>query len=52
MNVGFEDDELLPYVEPPADMLDPMRIGNNLDSAELLLPSLHSVTVLCCFSIF
>ncbi|XP_071164051.1 MAP/microtubule affinity-regulating kinase 3-like isoform X17 [Mytilus edulis] len=26
MNVGFEDDELLPYVEPPADQLDPVRI--------------------------
>ncbi|XP_063428967.1 MAP/microtubule affinity-regulating kinase 3-like isoform X5 [Mytilus trossulus] len=26
MNVGFEDDELLPYVEPPADQLDPIRI--------------------------
>ncbi|CAC5383784.1 MARK [Mytilus coruscus] len=26
MNVGFEDDELLPYVEPPADVLDPVRI--------------------------
>lgn len=28
MNVGFEDDELIPYVEPPADVLDPVRIGN------------------------
>ncbi|CAC5383789.1 MARK [Mytilus coruscus] len=37
MNVGFEDDELLPYVEPPADVLDPVRIGNNLDTDQMLL---------------
>lgn len=27
MNIGCEDDELKPYVEPPADVLDPLRIG-------------------------
>ena len=43
MNVGFEDDELLPYVEPPADVLDPVRIGND-DATKLLLPWLLSVT--------
>lgn len=37
MNVGFEDDELLPYVEPPADQLDPVRIGNDLDTDQMLL---------------
>lgn len=26
MNIGCEDDELKPYVEPPADVLDPLRI--------------------------
>ncbi|KAL5008486.1 hypothetical protein ScPMuIL_014067 [Solemya velum] len=26
MNIGYEDDELKPYVEPPADVLDPVRI--------------------------
>ena len=29
MNIGCEDDELKPYVEPPADVLDPLRIGKN-----------------------
>lgn len=28
MNIGFEDDELKPYVEPPPDINDPLRIGN------------------------
>lgn len=26
MNIGFEDDELKPYVEPPPDINDPLRI--------------------------
>ncbi|XP_055995270.1 MAP/microtubule affinity-regulating kinase 3-like isoform X23 [Ostrea edulis] len=26
MNIGCEDDELKPFVEPPADVLDPLRI--------------------------
>ncbi|KAK3599647.1 hypothetical protein CHS0354_029109 [Potamilus streckersoni] len=26
MNIGMEDDELKPYVEPPIDQLDPVRI--------------------------
>ena len=29
MNIGYEDDDLKPYVEPPADVLDPMRIGKD-----------------------
>lgn len=29
MNIGFEDDELKPFKEPPADVLDPIRIGND-----------------------
>lgn len=28
MNIGYEDDELKPYVEPPPDINDPVRIGN------------------------
>ncbi|KAK3092537.1 hypothetical protein FSP39_004100 [Pinctada imbricata] len=27
MNIGYEDDDLKPYIEPPADVLDPLRIG-------------------------
>ena len=27
MNVGFEDDELRPYVEPDSNMNDQVRIG-------------------------
>ncbi|XP_068144722.1 serine/threonine-protein kinase MARK2 isoform X9 [Drosophila tropicalis] len=27
MNMGFEDDELKPYIEPKADLADPKRIG-------------------------
>ena len=28
MNIGYEDDELKPFVEPPPDINDPVRIGN------------------------
>jgi len=27
MNMGFEEDELKPYIEPKADLADPKRIG-------------------------
>lgn len=27
MNVGFDDDDLKPYQEPPKDLNDPVRIG-------------------------
>lgn len=27
MNMGFEDDELKPYIEPKPDLQDPKRIG-------------------------
>lgn len=36
MNIGCEDDELKPYVEPPADVLDPLRIGK-IPSHKLVL---------------
>ena len=29
MNIGYEDDDLKPYVEPSADNSDHIRIGNN-----------------------
>ena len=29
MNLGYEDDEMRPYVEPPKDSNDPVRIGIN-----------------------
>jgi hypothetical protein len=32
MNIGCEDDELKPFVEPPADVLDPLRIGKSPDT--------------------
>lgn len=28
MNIGYEDDELTPYLEPTANYNDPLRIGN------------------------
>lgn len=30
MNMGYEDDELKPYVEPEPDFKDLKRIGRNL----------------------
>jgi hypothetical protein len=33
MNIGYEDDELKPYVEPPKDSNDPARIGMNTPHA-------------------
>lgn len=38
MNVGHEDDELKPYVEPLPDYKDPRRTGEALLSCELELP--------------
>jgi hypothetical protein len=29
MNIGFEEDDLKPYVEPMPDLSDQTRIGNN-----------------------
>ena len=29
MNIGYEDDDLKPYVEPSADNSDHIRIGNS-----------------------
>lgn len=37
MNIGFEDDELKPYVEPSPDTLDPLRIGNESESKSDIL---------------
>lgn len=33
MNVGYEDDELLPYIEPQPDYKDPKRTGQHPGSA-------------------
>lgn len=27
MNIGYEEDELRPYIEPPKDLTDPRRLG-------------------------
>lgn len=32
MNIGYDDDELKPFKESPADVLDPVRIGNTADT--------------------
>jgi len=45
MNIGFEDDELKPYKEPPADVLDPVRIGNAQSMNTLAI--LSTTTRLC-----
>ena len=37
INIGMEDEELKPYLECPADVLDPVRIGNILSSCCLAL---------------
>ena len=28
MNIGYEDDDLIPFIEPLPDFNDPIRIGN------------------------
>lgn len=33
MNVGYEDEELMPYVEPQPDYKDPKRTGQHPGSA-------------------
>lgn len=38
MNVGHEDDELKPYVEPLPDYKDPRRTGEGPLSYEVKLP--------------
>ena len=47
MNIGFEEDELKPYIEPPPDFNDPLRIGKII----LLILVEHS-TLICCRSYF
>ena len=29
MNIGYDEDDLKPYIEPAADFNDPLRIGNH-----------------------
>ena len=37
MNIGYEDDDLKPYIEPSADNSDHIRIGNSQVGAFLSL---------------
>lgn len=41
MNVGYEEDELKPYIEPQPDYKDPRRTGRNASKAVHLFVSLE-----------
>lgn len=50
INIGYEDDEMKPYVEPPKDSNDPARIGQScIISYHIVseLISLHVAFVFC-----
>lgn len=47
MNMGFEDDELKPYIEPKQDLADPKRIGK---TGTVYKTFSHYVVVDCCSS--
>ena len=32
MNIGYEEDELRPHIEPARDYNDPIRIGNDCNA--------------------
>lgn len=49
MNMGFEDDELKPYIEPKQDLADPKRIGKTGTVYKTF--SHYVVDVNCCSSI-
>lgn len=49
MNMGFEDDELKPYIEPKQDLADPKRIGKTGTVYKTF--SHYVVVVGCCCSI-
>lgn len=50
MNLGCEEDELKPYVEPEQDFKEPKRIGNLINASNSLLSiKLLNVSLLTSF---
>lgn len=47
MNIGYEDDELKPFIEPEADFNDPVRIGNRTVYADMCESGLVGSFSLC-----
>jgi hypothetical protein len=45
MNIGYEEEELKPFTEPPKDLNDPARIGNSSSSDS---PQLQTIPCLTC----
>lgn len=39
MNVGYEEEELKPYIEPQPDYKDPKKTGRKTSSQKRLIPS-------------
>ena len=55
MNIGYEDDDLKPFIEPLPDINDPMRIGNEVttkDALQLFEPLISLVQWLCTYIFF
>jgi len=54
INIGFEEDELRPYTEPPPDINDPVRLGKwCIIVCDMSVPldwdvCCHTETLLCC----
>ena len=40
MNIGHEDEELKPHIEPVKDYSDPVRIGNGIEEESIQTSSL------------
>lgn len=49
MNMGYEDDELKPYIEPQADLKDPKRIGKTGTVQQNFLSNINGVLLLSVF---
>lgn len=50
INIGYEDDEMKPYVEPPKDSNDPARIGQSCVISAILFPNWFLCCSLCLLS--
>ena len=44
MNIGYEDDDLKPFIEPESDINDPTRIGSHYTQNIGMSPSLSSAS--------
>lgn len=48
MNVGFEDEELKPYIEPEADLNDQARIRESSSASSVLYSRAHRLHAVAC----